>query len=217
MCKALNNGKVGSSQYSFSVLFYDRHGKADKVKHFTAREGEFLVIHTDWHDPSISYATASDYKKLGDLMPPSDRLEEQYQKGRDSMRELMIPKNYPERDEEPKMPRDGYLQGIIELTTEELLRLHLLDYKSNGDMRHYFERMRDLSRKAIDLLDVMRIRERAESRAQAMVEKGFRCLADCKHLPDMGSDNIEELPETCQMCRRCELLSDKYDNGKEQV
>lgn len=215
MSEHLNNGKVGSTQYRFSVLFYDRHGKADKVKHFTAREGEFLVIHTDWHDPSISYATASDYKKLGDLMPPKEKLEEQYQKGRDSIREFMIPKNWP--DEESKRPRTEHLKGLVELTVEEVLRLHLQDFNSNADMHTFFERMRDLSRKAIDLLDVMRIRERAESRAKAMVEKGFRCLADCKHLPDMGSDNIEELPEPCQMCRRCELLSDKYDNGKEQA
>ena len=148
-------------------------------------------------------------------MPPNEKLEEQYQKGRDSIREFMIPKNWP--DEESKRPRTENLKGLVELTVEEVLRLHLQDFNSNADMHTFFERMRDLSRKAIDLLDVMRIRERADSRARAMVEKGFRCLADCKHLPDMGADNIEELPETCQMCRRCELLSDKYDNGKEQA
>lgn len=216
MSEPLTIGKPNSKQFDFSILYYNQNGKADKIRHFKARAGEFLVVDVDWHEPGIHYATAEDYKKLGELLPPEEKLAEAYEEGKAAMRSYMVPKRWPkENDEEERPNHFNSVQDFVKKVVDKVLELHRVNFESNFEMRQFFEKLRDYSRDAIDILESARHRERAEQKIAGEVKRALQCPSDCKHLPDMGSDNIEELPEPCQMCRRCELLSDKYDNGKE--
>ena len=210
MSKALNNGNPGKTVYQFSVLFYGADGRPSDIKHFKAREGEFLVIKTDWHDPSINYATAEDYKKLGELMPPAEMLEAEFKKGETNIRARMRPQRMGN-------PEDTRLANYFKSLTDEMLSLYRFDFENNADMHNFFERVRDIARKAIDLLDSARLKERADQRAASALKKAFTCHSDCKHYPDMEEpyDDIAMWPEPCQLCRRHKLLRDEYSTGEE--
>lgn len=213
MSKALNNGNPGKTVYQFSVLFYGADGRPADIKHFKAREGEFLVVKTDWHDPSINYATAEDYKALGNFMPPSELLEKKYQDGKEEIRSCMRPRHFEDEN--------GYaintLSGMLEQVVGEVLQLHRRDFKNNADMHSFFTKLRDLARRGCDYCDSVRCKERADQRAASSLKKAFACHSDCKHYPDVvePSDDIAMWPEPCQMCRRHELLRDEYSNGEE--
>lgn len=213
MSKALNNGNPGKTVYQFSVLFYGADGRPADIKHFKAREGEFLVVKTDWHDPSINYATAEDYKALGNFMPPSELLEKKYEDGKEEIRSCMRPRHFEDEH--------GYaintLSGMLEQVVGEVLQLHRRDFKNNADMHSFFTKLRDLARRGCDYCDSVRCKERADQRAASALKKAFACHSDCAHYPDMvePAGDIAMWPEPCQMCRRHELLRDEYSNGEE--
>ena len=216
MSDTLTIGKPNSKQFDFSILFYSQSGKADKIRHFKARAGEFLVVEVDWHEPGIHYATAEDYKKLGELLPPEEKLAEAYDEGKAYLRSLMVPKRWPkENDEEERSNHFNSVQDLVKKTVDKVLSLYRLDFESNHEMRQFFEVLRDYSREAIDVLESARHRERAQADVKRQVEQAFRCYSDCKHMPEIEPESFDELPTACQWCRRCEELEDKYDNGKE--
>lgn len=215
MSDALNTGKVGSVQYDFSVLFYNQKGKADKIRHFKARAGELLKVEVDWHEPCIHYATAEDYKKLGELLPPEEKLNEAYEEGKAAIRSCMVPKRWPEEgNEEERRHSFNGVQELVKKVVSKVLELHRFDFENNFEMRQFFEALRDYSRDALDKLESARHRERARSDIKRQVEQAFRCHSDCKHMPEFMVDSFDELPVPCQWCRRCEKLEDKYENGE---
>lgn len=213
MSKALNNGNPGKTVYQFSVLFYGADGRVSSFNNFKAREGEFLVIKTDWHDPSINYATAEDYKALGNLMPPSELLEKKYQDGKEEIRRCMRPRHFEDEH--------GYatntLGGMLEQVVSEVLQLYRRDFKNNADMHSFFEKMRDLARRCCDYCDSVQRKERADQRAASALKKAFSCHSDCLHYPVALElpDDLSTWPEPCQMCRRHELLRDEYKTREE--
>lgn len=216
MSEPLTIGKPNSKQFDFSILYYNQNGKADKIRHFKARAGEFLVVDVDWHEPGIHYATAEDYRKLGELLPPGEKLAEAYEEGKAAIRSCMVPKRWPkENDEEERSNHFNSVQDLVKKTVDKVLSLHRLDFEINVEMRQFFEVLRDYSREALDVLDSARHRERAQADVKRQVERSFRCHSDCKHMPEYIADDFEELPVECQWCRRCERFEDKYDNGKE--
>lgn len=216
MSDTLTIGKPTSKQFDFSILFYNQNGKADKIRHFKARAGEFLVVEVDWHEPGIHYATAEDYKKLGELLPPEEKLAEAYEEGKAAIRSYMVPKRWPkERDEDERSHSFNGVQEVVKKTVDKVLELHRFNFESNFEMIQFFEKLRDYSRDALDLLESARHKERAEKKIAGEVKRAFQCPSDCKHMPEYIADDFEELPVECQWCRRCERFEDKYDNGKE--
>lgn len=216
MSEPLSIGKPNSKQFDFSILFYNQNGKADKIRHFKARSGEFLVVEVDWHEPGIHYATAEDYKKLGELLPPEEKLAEAYEEGKAAIRSYMVPKRWPkERDEDERSHSFNGVQEVVKKTVDKVLELHRFNFESNFEMIQFFEKMRDYSRDALDLLESARHKERAEQKIAGEVKRAFQCPSDCKHMPEIEPESFDELPTACQWCRRCDMLADKYDNGKE--
>ena len=218
MSTPLTTGKPTSKQFDFSILFYSQSGKADKIRHFKARVGEFLVVDVDWHEPGIHYATAEDYRKLGELLPPEEKLAEAYEEGKAAIRSYMVPQRWPkEGDDEERRHSINGVQELVKKVVDKVLSLHRLNFESNTEMRNFFESLRDYSRDAIDILESARHKERAEQKAAREVRRAFTCPSDCKHLPEYGTDNFEELPVPCQWCRRCEHLEDKYEKGETEA
>lgn len=218
MSTPLRIGKTSGQQFDFSILFYTQSGKADKIRHFKARAGEFLVVDVDWHEPGIHYATAEDYKKLGELLPPEEKLAEAYDEGKAYIRSLMVPKNWPkEGDEEERRHSFNGVQELVKKVANKVLELHRFDFENNFEMRQFFEQLRDYSREAVDLLEIARHKERAEQKVAGEVNRAFRCPSDCKHLPEYIVDDFDELPIACQWCRRCEKLDDKYEKGETEA
>ena len=218
MSDALNTGKVGSVQYDFSILFYNQKGKADKIRHFKARAGEPLKVEVDWHEPCIHYATAEDYKKLGELLPPEEKLNEAYEEGKEAIRSCMVPKRWPEEgNEEERRHSFNGVQELVKKVVNKVLELHRFDFENNLEMRQFFEHLRDYSREAVDLLELARHKERAEQKIAGEVRRAFQCQRDCKHLPEYIVEEFDELPVACQWCRRCEKLDDKYEKGETEA